>query len=293
MFTVPLSVESYQQAHYSLLSELLARPDRSHVHVDWQTVLDWFGESGVIGCLAWREKRPVGVMAVSPPQEGVSWLRVVALTDGISISSTVRKLWACLLPPMIAAGVRRVVFLQQNNWLPRVLASLDFIYIDDVISLKRTGQSLRHQAGISAGHDSLVVRPVTQADLPSILAVDHAAFDPVWRMSLPDFRAAMSEAASFSMAELDGEPVGYELTVTNGAAVHLARLATVPEMQGRGVGSSLLHGALERLTVCGYPVMTVNTQASNGVSQHLYRRFGFVMTGMDVRVWEAQIDDTE
>ncbi len=289
MFTSPLTIGLYQSTHYPLLRDLLERPDRSHVHIDWQDVLDWFHDPAVLGCLAWQQDQPVGVMAVSPPHQGISWLRVVALTGGVSVGSTVRRLWAGLQPAMRDAGVRRVAVLLHSAWLERALASIDFYHVDDVVSLKRTGLTLLRRVGTGSEH-GLVLRPVKPADLPSILAVDHAAFVPGWRMHLPDFQMGMGEAVSFFLAEVGSEAVGYELTVPNGAAVHLARLATVPDMQGQGVGGSLLRAALKRCMTRGFHVMTVNTQASNLASQHLYRRFGFTNTSADVPVWEVRLD---
>ena len=280
-----LSLSLYRDEDYPQVQALLRYPDRSHVHLDWQGVEEWFRNPAVTAGLGWQSESLAALMAVSPPLAGASWLRVVALRGGVPIESTVRQLWAYLESPLRQRGVSRVCALSMEGWLGRALAGADFFHVDDVVTMRYIGGE-RRSLPPPERHD-LILRDAQAVDIPAVVALDHAAFEPVWRMGADDVMAASREAVSFTVAELEGEVVAYELTIPHGPGVHLVRLATAPEMQGQGVGGALLRWALLRFRQQGIQVVTVNTQASNQASRHLYRRFGFVDIGEEIPVWEA------
>ncbi len=283
-----MNLSGYAPEHSAPVRHLLQHFDRLHRHLDWQDAERWLQGTAVMACLGWREQRLEAGKSVSPPQRGASWLRLVALGGGLSVGPAVRRLWAWLLPRMRERGVQRVNVLLMSAWLGRALSSLDFVHVDDVVTLRYTGGPRR--ALPAPQMDDLMMRPVqTDADLAAVLAVDHAAFEPVWWLSEQDLRAAWPEAASFTLATVEGSAVGYELSVPHGDGVHLARLATIPQMQGQGVGSTLLQRMLRYFQQQGVYTVTVNTQGSNIVSQHLYRRFGFQDTGFGLPIWEARL----
>ncbi|MEK9164044.1 MAG: GNAT family N-acetyltransferase, partial [Chloroflexota bacterium] len=68
--------------------------------------------------------------------------------------------------------------------------------------------------------------------------------------------------------------------------MHLARLAVLPDWQGRGVGRALLSGVVDHFDSAGTPMITVNTQHDNTASLKLYQLFGFENTGEHFPVWE-------
>ena len=60
-------------------------------------------------------------------------------------------------------------------------------------------------------------------------------------------------------------------------------------MQGKRVGAILLHDLLTRFSKRGVQTMTVNTQASNIISQRLYQRYKFFRNGFDLPIWQYQV----
>ena len=96
----------------------------------------------------------------------------------------------------------------------------------------------------------------------------------------------LQRAARFVVAEDGGWAVGYEVTLLYDYGAYLTRLAVLPEWQGRGIGRALLHGTLVHFQG-RVPVLTVNTQASNAASLHLYQQIGFSRNGSRIPVLEA------
>jgi ribosomal protein S18 acetylase RimI-like enzyme len=60
---------------------------------------------------------------------------------------------------------------------------------------------------------------------------------------------------------------------------HLARLATRPDFQRLGIGTTLLHDLLTQFVRRGALRITVNTQQDNKHSISIYEKAGFVRTG--------------
>ena len=289
MFALPPPlITAYTPAYYAQVRHLLQHADRLHLHLDWQDAAEWLRDPELIGCIGWQESTPVAFAAVSVPKEGTCWLRALAVGGGLSVGPTVRRLWEALRQWLVEDAVIQVDVLLTRSWLGRPLESLGFFHMDDVVTMRRIDDPDQHWPVFE--NNRLDFRPATQEDLPAVLAVDQAAFSPIWRLGRQDLEAAWRDADSLTLALAEGRPVGYELSAIHGSNAHLVRLATVPDMQGQGVGRMLLKHALQHFRSRGVTVMTVNTQASNVVSQRLYRHFGFVHTGHDFPVWEARLD---
>jgi len=87
----------------------------------------------------------------------------------------------------------------------------------------------------------------------------------------------------------ENEVVGYQISTRHRAMGHLARLAVIPNRQGKRVGSMLLHDLLSKFDKRGIKSVTVNTQNSNQSSQRLYNHYGFERNGFDLAVWQKDI----
>jgi ribosomal protein S18 acetylase RimI-like enzyme len=119
----------------------------------------------------------------------------------------------------------------------------------------------------------------------TVLAVDHAAFGPLWQMRAYDLREAGRRASHYTVAHDGNQMVGYQLSIRYGRSLHLARLAILPACQNQGVGSALVHDLLNFAEASGIEQVTVNTQHSNLSSQRLYQRMGFEPDGSSLPVY--------
>jgi ribosomal protein S18 acetylase RimI-like enzyme len=131
------------------------------------------------------------------------------------------------------------------------------------------------------------VRPAGRADHPAIIAADLGAFQSPWQMSPELIELAMARADLLTVAEVDGQMVGYQLTTPSHQGAHLARLAVLPAWQGRGIGGALVSHLVDHYMRRGAREVTVNTQDSNAASLALYRRFGFTLTQTRFPVYQA------
>jgi ribosomal protein S18 acetylase RimI-like enzyme len=126
--------------------------------------------------------------------------------------------------------------------------------------------------------DATLRRP-RRRERAETLAVDHAAFEPFWRLDQQglDDALAATTAVRFRVAERPEGIVGYAITGRADQRGYVQRLAVAPGMQGRGVGAALLLDGLRWLRRRGVRDAVVNTQEGNVRSLRLYQRTGFVV----------------
>ncbi len=275
-------IQPYHPQDYAAVLRMLRGAARAHVHFDWQPPEECLAGPGVIACLGSEAGRCVAALALSAGLAGTSWLRVAAVDHGVSAGPTIRRLWDCALGRVRAEEITQVYAIMQETWLSEMLLAWGFVPVDQVITLRRDGDlPLPAQPRPTV---PLTIRPVRATDLEAVAAVDQAAFAAMWRFSARELQAAWRQADQFVMAWHEDRPAGYAIATLHRNGGHVARLATLPALQGQGVGRTLLRCVLEQFEQRAATRVTVNTQGSNLVSQGLYSRFGFAPMGYELPV---------
>lgn len=281
-----LTLTPYQRKHRIPAHELLTSSFHVHAHLDWFDVDDWLAHSGSPVRIAARDSRISGLMGLSTPLDGASWLRVAAISDYQDAASILSALWEDLKPELRALGVRQVAALLLRDWPERYLPRLGFHNLEDIITLRRSDTRELAEPAVPG----CAIRPMRAEDLPIVTALDHAAFEPPWQMGGDELRRAEETAAWSTVAVSPaGEILGYQMTTLYFDGAHLARLAVLPAARSRGVGGLLVTAMLRHFWRRGVYGVTVNTQDSNLASQRLYAKFGFARTGYDLPVWVADL----
>ncbi len=120
---------------------------------------------------------------------------------------------------------------------------------------------------------------VTMDDLSlieQIIALDHAAFGPIWGNSHAEFAWWMSiPSVEVWVGMIDDEVTSYYGTTYYQKFGHLDRIAVHPDYQGKGLGADTLMAAMQRMADLRRKNAALCTQADNVASQALYRRAGF------------------
>ncbi|MFN8451789.1 MAG: GNAT family N-acetyltransferase [Anaerolineae bacterium] len=283
------SVTPYQRRHRHAVRDLLFRGYRTHTHLDWQETDQWLEDGERYPArLAWQNMRLQGILATSEPLNHTCWLRLAAVNDHADAQAMLSLLWEDLTPELRMFGVQTVALLMVRNWIAPYATKLGFHYTEEIITFRRA----QTDTPKDPPPDGLTIRLATPDDLPTIRAVDNSAFAAPWQMDGEELRQAQRISASCTVAQIDGDVVGYQLSTLYFDGAHLARLAVKPEAQGRGVARSLLIDVLQRFARRNVHSMTVNTQLSNVRSQHLYTGFGFERTGYDLPVWMVELGNS-
>lgn len=131
----------------------------------------------------------------------------------------------------------------------------------------------------------LDARPMTYADCERVDRIEKTAYEFPW--SLQNFMSsirARHDAWLFGLSDAPDTPAtdlcGYSLLMWAPDEVHLLNITVRPEMQGRGIGGSMLAWLLDDTTRRGAQRMILEVRPSNPVAIALYETRGFVRIGL-------------
>lgn len=143
-------------------------------------------------------------------------------------------------------------------------------------------RSLAGKPGPPAKHPINPAEPVWE----SIVAVDRSAFEGFWGMSAAGLEEAYSanKTSQVLTVEVDGRAVGYAIVGVHWGVAYLHRIAVRAELEGHGLGRSLLSASLNWGSAHGGRVMVLNVRPDNLRARRLYEQGGFANTGTRLSV---------
>jgi ribosomal protein S18 acetylase RimI-like enzyme len=209
----------------------------------------------------------------------VSWLRGLALANNLPVAGGLDY----LLPPfhslLRARGLRTLFYAGDevaDAWLQPLLIARGYTPDTQVVVYEKRGMDIP-----TAGNPAVRVRRAQAVDLPAVLEIDRACFDPQWHKDEGIIGPSLLESPCFIIAEWQGAPAGYAFVTTHlgGRLVHLVRIAVLPAHRGAGAGARLLAEVVGYASGLGADSITLNTETHNTAAQRLYERFGFRRTG--------------
>jgi len=281
MINTQLSIRPARQSDHTQIANLMYFEPHVHRHLDWRGPLDWLGapEYWVLeqfGALT-------AALACPPDPEGVSWLRLFAHVSSLSLADAWYSLWEHAKTSLHGRGLT-VAAITTTDWFSALLSESGFNSDQQIVVLHYNSSSFQQRLV----PPDITLRPMNENDLPAVSVVDWAGFSPLWRNSLPALRSGFSQAGFATVALVDGEIVGYQISTRNSFGTHLARLAVAPRHQGRGIGFFLVQDLLTQTRRAGLYRLTVNTQNDNRTSLALYRKIGFELSGEHYTVFTYQ-----
>lgn len=274
MIEVSLQVRTALPQDQHQIANLMFFESHVHRHLDWHAPLEWLGSP-----FYWVVEDSVGsiLAALACPQEppGVAWVRLFAHARQMPLEDAWGELWKVARNELATQDRITVALIVMHGWLCDVLGRNGFDHTLDVIMLERKGRDVPERS-IPEG---VTIRQMMPEDLPTVAALDAAAFKPLWQNPLDALEKALSQAISATIVEDAQGVVGYQISTQNPLGAHLARLAVRPDAHGRGIGSLIVADLIHRLKSKDIARLTVNTQSDNLASLALYRKMGFVTTG--------------
>jgi GNAT superfamily N-acetyltransferase len=262
---------------------LVAQARLRHMHLDWREAPAWLRDPSLVCRVARINGQISTLMGATLVPQGEAWLRFILLAE-LRDRHSLDALWDTLSADLCARGVQQVSALLLEPWIAGSLAVWGFTRADAVVTLRRTAGPIPPPP-----RPPLLIRPVEEADLPTIAALDAEAFPPLWQHDEATLRIAWEHAATFTVLEYKGHILGYQLSTHYANAGHLARLAIQPRVQGRGLGGLLVSEMLRFFEALQITTITVNTQEHNIRSRRLYSRLGFEETNHSVPIWTVAL----
>jgi len=257
------------------LSFLVNHSEYIYRHLDWRSSTDWLGSEPFLGLE--RNHRLVAALACPQDETMIRWIRLFTFLSWNS--GDMAAAWQTLFQqvqntvppasPTVFAG------LGLSPWFTELLLESGFHYHQDIIVLMWSGV-LPIERPLPA---EVRVRLMDITDIPQVSQLDQAAFTPLWHQNEAELQQAMNQAAYATVAVMDGQVIGYQISTSTPYHAHLARLAVHPDLQRLSIGYSIVRELLDHFTGHGISHITVNTQSDNIASQKLYEKLGFHLTG--------------
>jgi ribosomal protein S18 acetylase RimI-like enzyme len=253
-----------------------------HRHLDWRAPLDWLGvpeywvleQSGTV----------TAALACPPDPEGVAWLRLFVHSPSVPLIDAWANLWETARIALRGRDLT-VAAITVSDWFDPLLTDSGFTGRQQIVVLEQNIFPFQKRPLPL----DMNIRPMLEADLAAVAAVDAAGFDRLWKNSLSTLHLGFSQAGFATVAQINDEIVGYQISTRNSLGVHLARLAVVPQQQRHGIGYYLVQDLLNTTRLAGLYRLTVNTQSDNQASLALYQKMGFVLTGERYTVFTYQV----
>ena len=198
----------------------------------------------------------------------------VSWTESRAYARLLETLLAQLAPQLVARGVRYLHYSGndvEHDWLRDILLTRGFMPYRLLFSYDKLDFAVPTQ-----GNQQVVIRPVTAHDIPSLLPIEEACFEELWRYDSLAFNDIASTHPYFVVAELHGKVVGYQFNALDGDFGYLVRIAVHPTAGGQGIGARLLAEAIHFFEQKRVLRIMLNSQEENTYAHRLYEWFGFV-----------------
>ncbi|RIV17144.1 ribosomal-protein-alanine N-acetyltransferase [Alicyclobacillaceae bacterium I2511] len=124
------------------------------------------------------------------------------------------------------------------------------------------------------------MRNMRLQDVDFVLRVERRSFSAPWSRQAFTTELVDNQFARYWVLEYHGRIIGYAgvwLIVDEG---HITNIAIDPEFRGRRLGERLMRGLLAQCLANGMKRVTLEVRVTNGVAQNLYRKLGFVDSGV-------------
>jgi ribosomal-protein-alanine N-acetyltransferase len=133
---------------------------------------------------------------------------------------------------------------------------------------------------------------MSDSDLQQVYEIERQCFTAPW--SIDSFRYELNNRLTILLiASLKGNIVGYVCLRTIVDVTHLLNLAVHPKFRGKGIGTRLLHKAIDELKASehGSRFLTLEVRESNLPAINLYKKFGFEVIGRRKAYYQSPRED--
>lgn len=275
----PLIIRSASGLDKSSIKGLIQHSAHIHQHLDWTSPLERIMEQPFL--VAEHAGEVLAVLACPPDPKEIAWLKLFVSGGHAPPEYYWGILWEQVQSDLKSfAGLKMVAAIPFDDWFERLLIQSGFSVFQEVILFEWSAR--RPPVIYLTGTN---IRPVNNRDLEAIVAIDHAAFEPVWKNSYTTLERALVMARYSTVLVVDEKVVGYQISTDAPKGGHLARLAIQPGFQSRRYGYALVLDMQDYFFRSGAGKVTVNTQNDNFTSIALYQKAGFKKTGMKYPVY--------
>lgn len=132
---------------------------------------------------------------------------------------------------------------------------------------------------------AITYRPMTEADIPALVAIEATAFYDAWNESM--LRNELDNAlTTYIIMESEGRIIGYAGFWLVAGEAQVTRVAVLEELRGQGLGTRLTASMVNKAWELGADAITLEVRESNLAAQKAYLTCGFASEGVRPNYYE-------
>lgn len=139
--------------------------------------------------------------------------------------------------------------------------------------------------------EEIIFRKMTLSDIPSILEIEHDAFETPWTEEAFQNELTNNLFAQYMVMEYEGDVIGYAGMWIIIDEAHITNIAIRSSYRGQGLGKQLIYEIQRTAQFLGANKMTLEVRVGNIRAQSLYRKFGFKDAGIRPRYYSDNNED--
>ena len=137
----------------------------------------------------------------------------------------------------------------------------------------------------------LVIRKATIEDVEGLEVIEQECFETPWSKESLEHDIAENKLATYIVADLEGELIGYIGIWNIMDEGHINNVAVLPKYRRMHIATFLLNTLITATEAAGVKSHTLEVRASNTAAQDLYKKFGFVDSGRRPKYYEDNGED--
>ncbi len=139
---------------------------------------------------------------------------------------------------------------------------------------------------------TITIKPMTQADIDSIIEIEAAAYGEHHWSKESFFNELSNDLAHYFCAFNDsGKLIGYAGTWQILEEAHLTNIAVSPDFRRRKVGEALLATVIKECRKNGVKYLTLEVRVSNSPAINMYEKYGFKSLGTRKAYYQNNNED--
>lgn len=132
---------------------------------------------------------------------------------------------------------------------------------------------------------AITYRPMTEADIPALVAIEATAFYDAWNESML-CNELDNALTTYIIMESEGRIIGYAGFWLVAGEAQVTRVAVLEELRGQGLGTRLTAAMVNKAWDLGADAITLEVRESNLAAQKAYLTCGFASEGVRPNYYE-------
>lgn len=126
----------------------------------------------------------------------------------------------------------------------------------------------------------IILRDMTEDDIEQVLEIESQSFSTPWTRNAFLIELRENMLAQYIVAQVDEKVVGYAGIWKILNEGHITNIAVLKDYRGKGIGNVLIEGLIWYCSKNNLDSMTLEVRESNTIAQNLYKKYGFVNSGI-------------